>query len=119
MSVMKSNSRKGIPNKDTQYIVDLCQKHNLCPVEVLINVAKGDYKALGYKQMTIKKVAFGGNLFEEDRITLDHRIDATKKLIDYIYPKRKAVQIETSAEDSAFTLSYSKESLEKKIDENK
>lgn len=100
-------SRKGIPNKDTTYLMELLSKHNFDPAELLILVAKGDYKALGYDRPTYTKQGYQGIEMEEYHITMDHRIDASKTLTAHVYPKRKAVEItNTDPNSGVIMMSY-------------
>ena len=93
-------SRKGIPNKNTTYLIELLNKHNFDPAELLIHVAKGDYKALGYDNPTYTKQGYQGIEMEEYYITVDHRIDASKTLTAHVYPKRKAIEFNTENDDN-------------------
>lgn len=111
---LKPKSRKGIPNKDIGYIIDLCEKLKCDPVEILCHVANGDWKALGYKSPMVEKVGLGGKIIDEDRIQLDHRIDSAKKLMDFIYPKRKSIEIkDENGNDKGFVLAYNPANLKK------
>ena len=105
--------KKGVPNKNTQLIFDLCQKNKFCPIETLILVGKGDWKSLGYESPEVEKMGLGGVKIFEDRIQLDHRIDACKKLIDYMYPKRKAIELTGDDEHKPIVLSYNVTDIKK------
>lgn len=99
--------KKGTPNKDTEYIQNLLEKKNFCPIELMIMVAQNDWAGLGYSEPEFEKQGFQGVTFYEPVISMDHRITAAKTLISYLYPKRKA--IEHSVADDAkgsFTFSY-------------
>lgn len=104
--------QKGTPNKDTTYLMGLLDKNKFDPVEFLIKVANNDWKALGYDQPTYTKQGYQGIEYEENVITMDHRIDAAKSLVGYIYPKRKSVEI-TSVDANAgvIMMSYNPQAL--------
>jgi hypothetical protein len=105
-------SRKGIPNKDVSFIIETCERLKCDPVEILCYVANGDWKSLGYKGPTQQQVGMGGVKVEVPVIQLDHRIDSAKKLMDFIYPKRKAIEItDPSGNDKGFVLAYNPATL--------
>lgn len=111
--------QKGTPNKSTEYIFDLCQKHDFDPIEILIYVAQADWESLGYPNPTIEKMGFQGNLVEELVISTEHRMDATKTLVSYMYPKRKAIEVKnTDPQSSTITLNYNPLTLKESKDPN-
>lgn len=67
------------------------------PFEVLLDIIKGDWKALGLKSQTITRYTAKGDAYQEDAIQLEHRLSAAKDAAKYIYPQQKA--IEHSASD--------------------
>jgi hypothetical protein len=111
----KGGRQKGTPNKDTTYLVELCEKLNCDPAEILILIAKGDWQSLGYETPMIEKFGVGGVKIIEHVIQLDHRVDAAKTLMGFIYPKRKSVEIkdDTSSGIKPIVLAYSEEALKK------
>lgn len=62
---------KGTPNKSSLPIAELCAKHNCSPVEVLIRLALNDNEP-------------------------DRQLAAAKELCQYLYPKRKAVELSSA-----------------------
>lgn len=107
-------SRKGIPNKDVSFIIETCERLKCDPVEILCFVANGDWKALGYKGPTQQQVGMGGVKVEVPVIQLDHRIDSAKKLMDFIYPKRKAIELtDANSESKGFVLAYNPADLKR------
>lgn len=65
--------QKGTPNKSTEYLQDLCDKNGINVFEAMLKVAKDAYDpAL--------------------------RFNALKELAQYLYPKRKALEITGDAE---------------------
>lgn len=104
---------KGTPNKSTGFIQERCEALGLEPIDAIIYFAKGDYESLKLPQY-FEKQGFQGITTMELSISVDHRIDCLKTLVQYIYPKRKAIEhsIE-SAENNKIILAYSEESLKK------
>lgn len=92
-------SRIGSENKNKVRPFDIAIKHGVDPFEVLINIIKGDYKALGYKEPTEIRYTAKGEPYEVERITLDHKKDAAKEACKYLYAQQKAV--EHSASDGS------------------
>jgi hypothetical protein len=107
--------KKGTPNKDTTWIFELCQKHDFDPLEVLILVAKNEWQALGYSEGTIESIGYQGSVSVEPLISIKDRIDASKTLVGFMYPKRKSVEIKDESGNAIkpIVLSYSEESLKK------
>ncbi len=103
--------KKGVPNKDTQYLIDLCAKNKMDPALILIHIANGDWKALGYDSPTIVKPGFGGVEIDSLVIEIDHRLDAAKKLMEFIYPKRKSVEIKADENNKGFVLAYNPQAM--------
>lgn len=99
---------KGTPNKSTEYIFDLCKKNNFDPIEALIHVAKNNWEKLGYSSPEIEKQGFQGIVTYEPVVSMDHRIDAMKTLVSYMYPKRKAIEhsLSDNEKNAAFTFAY-------------
>lgn len=89
----------GTPNKDTQSLIDLAHKKGINPFEILLNIANGDWKALGYKEdKTVVQTKTGLSYVE--RITMDHRMAAAAHASQYLYPKRKSVEIHSTSEEA-------------------
>jgi len=80
---------KGTPNKRTQSLIERAEALGVDPFEVLLHVAKGDWKSLGYKTGTTEG-PFGS---KPERITLKDRMHAAAEACQYIHPKRKAVEL--------------------------
>lgn len=59
--------------------------------EVLLYITAGDWKALGYHSATFTKTTKDGLTYEEEHITLDHRLNAAKDVTKYCYPQLKAI----------------------------
>lgn len=97
-----SGRQKGTPNKRTQELLDLMEKLDCNPFEVLLLFAKGDHAALGYEKFQYKQ--FGENVVEELTISPELRQKSAKDACEYLFAKRKA--IEHTGEDGEKLFSY-------------
>ncbi len=62
---------------------------------------------LGYESAVIMKAGFQGAISEELVISMDHRVDASKHLMKFMYPTRKAVDINAESESGkGFTINF-------------
>jgi len=84
--------KKGTPNKRTQDLNDLAERLGVNPIEILLNIAKGDFKALGYENNEVITMKDGKPNVTE-RITLDDRRAAAKDASPYLFAQRKAVEV--------------------------
>lgn len=101
---------RGSLNARTQDLFDIAQRLDCNPFEILIHFAKGDYEALGYSQYQTK-TSKDGTTFDELTISPDARLKAAEKACEYLYPKRKAVEISTEDDEGrssgiVFKLAY-------------
>ncbi len=102
-----SGRKKGTPNRKTDEFFDLCKKHNHNPIEFNIMIAKNMWKEIGYETPTVTVFTKSGDSYEEDRIKIEHRITANNKLLDFMYPKVKALEITNKDEGPlTFNLNY-------------
>ena len=84
--------QKGVINKRSFDARALAEAKGCDPLEILIDIAKGDWAALGYKSAAIKKVNLGIE-YEEVIITLDNRMSAAREAAKYIYPQLKSMEL--------------------------
>lgn len=84
---------KGTPNKNTQELIELADKLSVNPFEILLMIADGDWKGLGYPTKSRTQWTPSGIEYEEDTITVEMRLSAAKEACQYLYPKRKAVEL--------------------------
>jgi hypothetical protein len=88
-----SGRRKGIPNKDSLPLEEKAKNLGIDPFTTLLLFAKGDWKALGYERPTETRCGKGGETYEIDVITADHRLKAASEACQYLHAKRKAVEV--------------------------
>lgn len=94
---------KGTPNKKSTEQTALAEKLGVDPFEILLLFASGDWKALGYKSETF--VASSSDKGEIVKWTIDPAVRAKSaaEACQYLYPKRKAVELST-ADDAGFAI---------------
>ena len=94
----KSGGRtKDTPNKSTLEAHQLAQKLGVDPLEILLNFAGGRWKELGYESEKVTKF-YGENMVIEDTITPELRQKSAKDACEYIYAKRKAIDVVSNGE---------------------
>lgn len=86
--------KKGTPNKKTQALLEKAKELGVDPFEILLLFAKGDWKALGYDspEKVIAVTKDGQEVFS-DRITAELRQKSAKDAAEYLYAKRKALEV--------------------------
>lgn len=105
---------KGTPNKKTEDFFERCAQQGHDPILFNILVAKNDWQALGYESGTVTVFTKSGDSYEQDRISIADRISANNKLLDFMYPKRKAVEHSVSDESRPpIVLAYSDSGLKR------
>jgi len=89
---------KGAKNKRS-FIAELTvARHNYDPLDTLIEIAKGDWKALGFESKTKTTYTMNGIEVEEEHIPLQERNKAAKEVAKYLYSAKQAVELSTGAE---------------------
>lgn len=84
---------KGVKNKDKECLREKARKLGVDPLEVLLLFAKNDWAALGYKSEFEEKFGAGGVPCMMRVITPDVRMNAAKEACQYLYPKKKAIEV--------------------------
>jgi hypothetical protein len=103
---------KGTPNRKTDHIFEMCEKHGFDPIEGLVLFAKMDWQALGYDGLKEERIGMAGMPVEEYVISVNDRINCMKTLVGFMYPKRKSVEFKSDDDTKGiFKLMYSNESL--------
>ena len=91
--------QKGTPNKDRAPVNALAERLGIDPLEVILRVVKGDWKGLGYTKPTRTKVNQFGQEFEVELIPIEMRVAAAMDAAQYLYPKRKAVELSNDSDE--------------------
>lgn len=86
---------KGSQNTRTRNIEEIAAKFDLDPFEVLMMIAAGDWKGLGYQAETRTSFAASGIEFEEPVIKLSDRVTAAKEAARYLYAQKQSVALST------------------------
>lgn len=87
-----SGKKKGTKNNNPFEALTLARKLNIDPLEVLLKLAAGDYRALGYKEeMRTIGITEGGSI-EDYTIPVAVRRQAAKDAADKMYPSLKSTE---------------------------
>lgn len=92
---------KGSVNKKTQELFDKASELGVDPFHILLLFAKGDHEALGYEKYQFKR--FGENVVEELTISPDLRAKCAEKACEYLYSKRRAIDVEVDNDKGGIT----------------
>ncbi len=93
--------RAGTKNKRTEEAQALCERLGVDPLEILLLMAKGDWKALGYEDKQ-KLIPIGdGQTLLVDRIDEQLRQKAAKDALPYVRPQLKSVELTGEAAQNA------------------
>lgn len=84
---------KGSKNKNKTRVQELAEKLGVEPFQILLHFATGDWKALGYTTGTSTRYSTSGEPYEVDLISPKDRLFAASEACNYMYPKRKAVDL--------------------------
>jgi hypothetical protein len=93
---------KGTPNKKTRILQELAEDLKVDPFEILLRLASGDWAGLGYDSATTLKYSNGVG-YEVDRISVETRLSAASEACQYLYPKRKAIDVTSGGMSAAQT----------------
>lgn len=85
--------QKGTPNAKSIEARALADRLGVDPLEILLLFAKGDWKALGYKDETYRVEQAGGVVNSVLYVSPETRANSAAKACDYLYAKRKAVEV--------------------------
>lgn len=86
-----SGRKRGTRNKKRQALHDKATELGCDPFSILLMVAKGDWKGLGYKTGSFKLKDRYGRIYEIERISLDQRLKAACEATHYLYPKQRSI----------------------------
>jgi hypothetical protein len=92
----KSGGRqKGTRNKLNQNVEEIAAQFEMDPFEVLMMIAAGDWKGLGYETKTKTTFSAAGIEIEEDNVPLAQRCQAAKEAAKYLYAQKQSVALST------------------------
>lgn len=86
---------KGAKNKRTLLVEEIAMRFDIDPFEVLMMVAAGDWKGLGYAEKSKTTFTLQGIEVEEDNVPLAQRVQAAKEAAKYLYAQKQSVAIST------------------------
>lgn len=92
---------KGTPNKERHNALALVDELGVDPIRVMLLIAKGDWKALGYEAPVSIKIGKNGESYSEEVISLTHRLTACADVAPYLYPKLKSIEHKMSDEEGS------------------
>lgn len=87
--------QSGTPNKRTLKVEEIASQFDIDPFEVLMMIAAGDWKGLGFDERSKTTFSPQGIEIEEDNVPLSQRCQAAKEAAKYLYSQRQSVAIST------------------------
>ncbi len=84
---------KGAPNRKTVKLEEIALKLGCSPFEILCRFANGDWAGLGMPDENERRHSRQGDFYEVPRITGEMRLKAAAEAAQYLYPKRKSVEV--------------------------
>lgn len=89
MKIPGSGRKKGTPNKRNLMVKEIAIKIGVDPFEILMKIAAGDWKGLGYTSEVYFTEKPDGAVKMGYTITPEMRLQAAKEATQYIYSKRR------------------------------
>lgn len=87
---------KGSKNVKYRFIAELVAgRMNYDPLETLIQIAKGDWKGLGFEDKTKTTFTMNGIEVEEENIPIQERCKAAKEVARYLYSAKQSLEVST------------------------
>lgn len=84
---------KGSKNKNKTKVQMMAEQLGVEPFMILLYFASNDWKALGYESPTSTRYSTSGQPYEVDLISPKDRLFAATEAANYMYPKRKAIDL--------------------------
>lgn len=107
--------QKGTPNKTTSNLEEIAARCGKSPFEILCLIANADWQALGYDgPQTVVQTKAGGRVLL-DRINIVDRREAASEAAQYMYSKRKAIEVNASVEMEHMTGALTKQQVEEAL----
>lgn len=88
-----SGRKPGTPNKDTLDLHQIAHELGVHPFKILLHFAAGNWKELGYEAEMDVKYTQQGLPFGIRVIQPEVRMKAAAQAAEYLYPKRKALEV--------------------------
>lgn len=102
---IKSGGRiKGTPNKDSAPVTAVAARLGIDPFEVLLRFAMGDWKNLGYETEQYISSANENGTFYKWTIDPAVRMKAAAEASQYLYPKKKALELSADSENAGIKI---------------
>jgi len=89
---------KGCKNKRNLEVEAIAARFAINPFEVLMMIAAGDWKGLGFKTKTTKVFTASGAMNEVENVPLNERNQAAKEASKYLYSQKNKVELTTGQE---------------------
>ena len=89
---------KGSKNKRSFIAEIVASRMNYDPLVTLIQIAKGDWKALGFGEKTKTTFTAQGIEVEEENIPLSERNKAAKEVAKYLYSTKQSMELSSPEE---------------------
>lgn len=86
---------KGSKNKRSFDAEELALRFDVDPLEVLLMIAAGDWKSLGFEEKSRTSFTPQGIEILEDNVPLSQRCQAAKEAAKYLYAAKQSVAIST------------------------
>lgn len=107
--------KKGTPNKNSQKLIDRANELGINPFEILLHFAAGNAEEMGMKP-TLTRYNITGQPYTIETIPVELRQKAAKDACEYIYPKRKSIDIKTDGDNPLSEyLALSREERDRRI----
>jgi hypothetical protein len=90
--------KKGTPNKSTEMLFECAARLGIDPFETMLLFAKGDHEALELPEFE-ERVTGEGLVIRVRTITADIMLKAAMKAAEFLYPKRKAIEVAGPADE--------------------
>jgi hypothetical protein len=89
---------KGSKNIRSFNAEEIAKRMDVCPLEFLLTIVKGDWKALGFDGPTKISYTGAGIEFEELNVPLCERNKAAAKACNYLFAAKQSVALSTGSE---------------------
>lgn len=86
--------KKGQVTKDRQMLLDKSKELGVDVFEILLLFAGNRWEELGYESDQTEKRTARGEVYYEDRISPDLRVQSAGQAAQYVLPKLKAIEVQ-------------------------